>query len=981
MSSAEAYSACIALSTNSTVVGSVNDCVNWAGGNLTLTNAGSISSSTNPALTASASAATLTNNGLLSGTSFVALLNTASALTVVNNSRIISDTVAILNNATIVSLTNTASGTISGNMAGITNNLLINNLSNSGTLSGGVGINNIGSISNIGTLSNSGTISGTTLGIQNNGIITSLTNNTGGTISGSIAGVQNNNTLSSLVNNSVISGDVGVFNAGSMNTLSNTGDINGLSAGIRNTGLISGLVNSGSISGTSYGVHSDNGSQINFLMNSSTGVIEAGTAVLAGNLTPSGTININMLTNAGLISGTTNVGVGTSSNGSIGSLNNSGIITGAAGAIGNAGSIGSLVNSGTISSSGYAIYNAATGTLGPVTNSGLIAGMILNLSTSDLTINGGTGSIFGTLTGSSGSIDSASMGSLTSNSADLYFTSGNLLLNDNVRVGSFALRNTGSTLQVNNLVSITGNYTQSTAATLLIGVSDSAVSNGVTADTGYGRLVVSGAATIDSGSTVALKSLNTYKFASGQRYVVVTAAQNGTNYNAGTLNYLTSGYTGVTSGSVVNTGNTSNLVLTLSTPTTEIPGETTNPTNPGNPDTPTNPTNPGNPTNPATPTNPGFATTGNAISSLQGLQKYTGIAPGMLDLYNASLAIDSTGEANKVGEQLSPVQNSSASHVASIATFDAIGVVGQRVDAVRLAQSHGMTGVATGDDPTDWSAWGQVFGGHANQGMVDDVSGYKANYGGLVLGLDRSLTESWQVGGALTYSYTSVRGQDNLSGNKTGVDSYGLIGYAGYTGSPWFVNLTASVTQQRFDTTRNVDLTGYSDQASGKFNGQQYVTKAEFGYPLAVAESTTLTPLANLSYSYQTQDSYKESSNNGSALSVSGSHNNAVRSGMGARLEKSFETGVGDLVPYAQAIWTHQYNPQRTASTASYIAASAGETSFTTFGASPVEDTADLSVGATLVKSDTLSLNARYNVQLGEQYQGQTVSLQVRKAF
>ncbi|MEN3752069.1 autotransporter outer membrane beta-barrel domain-containing protein [Mangrovibacter sp. SLW1] len=416
---------------------------------------------------------------------------------------------------------------------------------------------------------------------------------------------------------------------------------------------------------------------------------------------------------------------------------------------------------------------------------------------------------------------------------------------------------------------------------------------------------------------------------------------------------------------MVDTGNTSNLVVTLGA------------------QTPSTPSAQGGDNNTSTPENTsnGFATTDNALSSLRGLQNYTGIATGLLDLYNASLAIDSTKEANRVGEQLSPVQNSSASQAASVATFGAVNVVSQRVDSIRLAQSHGMSGLAAGDAPDDWSAWGQVFGGHANQGMVDNVSGYKANYGGMVLGVDRLVGEAWRAGGALTYSYTSVRGQDNLYGNKTGVDSWGLIGYASYNGDPWYVNLSASASQQRYDTTRNVSMTGYSDRASGKFNGQQYVTNAEFGYPLSVADNTTLTPLASLNYSYQTIDSYKENSENGSALSVGGSHNNALRSGLGARLEQSFQTGFGDVVPFVQAIWTHQYNPQRSTTTASYIAATAGETNFTTFGASPVEDTADLSVGATLVKSDTLTLNARYNVQLGEQYQGQTVILQVRKQF
>lgn len=880
MSTTEVYAACINVGSSVTVVGSTG-CVNWSGGNMTLTSNGTLSSSSAAALTASALAETLTNSGLLYGTSFAALENTSNSLAVVNNTAMLSDTVGILNNSTILSLTNNAGGTISGNTAGIQNNTYIMSLSNGGIMTGGVGVSNTG---DIGTLSNTGSITGTTVGLQNNGTITSL-NNTTGTISGTTAGIQNNTAITSLINNSVITGGVGIGNAGNIGTLSNTGSITGTTAGIQNSGTTSSLINNSAIT--------------------------------------------------------------------------------AADAISNTGTLGTLVNNGSISGSGYAIYNTSTGIIGPVTNNGLIAGDISNLSSTGLTINGASGANQGTLTGASGNIDSASMGTIVNNAADLYFNSGNLLLNDNVNVGTFTLQNTGQTLQVNNPVSITGNYAQSSATTLLLGVGDSAVSNGATTDTGYGRLIVSGTATIGSGSTVSLKSLNAWRFASGQRYVVVSAAKSGTNFNASTLNYVITAYDGETTGSVVDTGNTSNLVVSL-----------------GN-QTPTTPQTPGGGDNPSTPgnTSNGFATTANALSSLRGLQNYTGIAPGLLDLYNASLAIDSTQEANRVGEQLSPVQNSGASHAASMATFGAVNVVSQRVDSIRLAQSHGMSGVAAGDSPDDWSAWGQVFGGHVNQGMVDNVSGYKANYGGLVLGGDRLVGEAWRMGGALTYSYTSVRNQDNLYGNKTGVDSWGVIGYASYTGDPWYVNLSASVTQQRYDTTRNVSMTGYSDRASGKFNGQQYVTNAEFGYPLLVADNTTLTPLASLNYSYQTTGSYKESSDNGSALSVGGSHNNAVRSGLGARLDKSFQTGFGDVVPFIQAVWTHQYNPQRSSTTASYIAATAGETNFTTFGASPVEDTADLSVGATLVKSDTLTLNARYNVQLGQQYQGQTVILQVRKQF
>lgn len=237
--------------------------------------------------------------------------------------------------------------------------------------------------------------------------------------------------------------------------------------------------------------------------------------------------------------------------GTIGTLTNGGIISG-----GNTGiynyyysAIGTLSNSGTISGGNYAIYNDATSTLGAIANAGVIAGNITNLSSQDLSISGGTGSTFGTLTGfASGTTGGVGTITNTNTASNVVFGSGNLVLNDSINVGSNTVNNTGATLQVNAPMSITGNYSQGTGATLLVGVSAGATSNGVLADTGYGRLVVSGNAAIAQGSAVGLTGQG-YAFAAGQRFVVVdAAATSGTNYNEGSLHYSASGFAGTITG-------------------------------------------------------------------------------------------------------------------------------------------------------------------------------------------------------------------------------------------------------------------------------------------------------------------------------------------------------------------------------------------------------------------------------------------------
>ncbi len=117
------------------------------------------------------------------------------------------------------------------------------------------------------------------------------------------------------------------------------------------------------------------------------------------------------------------------------------------------------------------------------------------------------------------------------------------------------------------------------------------------------------------------------------------------------------------------------------------------------------------------------------------------------------------------------------------------------------------------------------------------------------------------------------------------------------------------------------------------------------------------------------------------ALDVGSSHNQSVTSDIGARVEKTFNTRLGNLTPFVQASWIHQYDDRQMSSTATFGADSIGETQFTTKGASPVKDMAGIAIGSTLYNAQDLTLDARYDLQAGERYQAHTFSLRLRKTF
>lgn len=686
--------------------------------------------------------------------------------------------------------------------------------------------------------------------------------------------------------------------------------------------------------------------------------LSTGDAVLVN-----GGLSVGTLTNSGRIE---SLGGTAINNSGAMSLVNHGVIIGKRGVY-NTGTIGTLNNSGTIiglndvNGNGHAIYNQ--GVLRGIINSGTIAGDIVDDSGNDLVIYGGNGSTFGVLTGASAGLSANDIGTITSQS-NLQFNSGKLLLNDNITVGSLgsfsSVQNSGATLQINNSITIRGNYTQAAGASLLFGVADGASATGdpQTDAGGYGRLLVNGHVTLESGTAVGLRTTGSaYTFAQGQRYMVI-GAQDGahSNFNESTLNYSlnASGLT-LSGENVAMTGTPGANALVL---TVVAKNGASNAIN--------------------------MATTGDARSSLNGLFNYQGTDSQLMDLQRAGAALGTSGAANNGGAQLSPASSASAAAVASTgASQKVFEVVGNHLDALRTAQvGNGASGIATGEaGSTGGGLWGQAFGGSSRQDERDDIAGYHANYHGMLLGADVELNDSWRAGGLFSYSSTSVNNDGANKHNSADIDSYGLIAYATYTANPWYLNLSAGAVQHQYDSKRQISLIGFDGTARGDYDGMQYLAAVQAGYPIELGSKTTLTPIAGLTYSTLKLDSYTEKGGNGAALHVQSDDIDSLKSELGAKLERSFATSYGELIPSAQLTWRHEFRDEGLRSVANFSADVAGETSFASNGPSAISDTGVLSLGATLVRSERLSLSAKYTLEAGSGYTANTGNLQVRWNF
>lgn len=897
-------------------------------------------------------------------------------------------------------ITAAGSGIADGTAIQVTPSGQIGVLSNAGTLSAGAyGLYNQGTII---SLDNSGDIRAPTA-IGNTGLLSTLTNT--GTIVGSTIAIQNSGTLVSIGNSGLISAPTLIAGTGLIGTISNSGMLAGnITHEGGNLSIVGG-------SGSTVGTLSGYGGTFGTLNNSSgnlslsgnllvtddihvgshtlvaSGTLRIGdqlslfgnmqldsgatlaldtrgTLLVSGQTTLAGTISaridntgtylaggIRTLVSAGTLSDTSTVSINTPSalafDTTVTGTNllltyHNDYVGGVVSAVSNGLSIGGVdsavyiaagaalatfSNTGTLTGNLYAIESR--GTLGLLQNSGLVRGNILIQGGLSIAGNGGT------LTG--GTITAGNLG----------FSGGRQLLDDAITVGSGTVAVSNATLAVNRAVTIAGNYSQRASATLQVGVADGSSATGnLLADSGYGRLVVNGNANIDAGSGVLLARTGShYAFAQGQRYVVLAADSSGTDYHADALHYSAAGYAGSVTGAVVADGSNSDLVLTLGAAA-------------GN-----------------------SATEDNARQALGGLLNYHGTQSGLLDLYNAAIAAESgdSGAANRIGRQLSPAGSATAN------TALALAEAGAAADVLRnrLGQLRG-SGIATGDEAPDRSVWAQLYGGHVNQGDHDGTSGYSADFSGLLLGADRSFGERWHAGAAAVLSQSALAQTGANSGSSVHNHGYGIHGYAGYDADRWYLDLDAGIDRLQYNSLRLVSFGGFSSGAQGNYTGTQYALSAELGWPLRLDtwwHDTTLTPILDLAWTRLEQSGYTESGGNGAALTVGALGDNSVTSQLGARLAHAGDTAWGRLTPYLQLGWRHEYRNTRLQTTASFAADTTGTTSFTNEGAAPQRDMAVLALGATLAKTQRLSLSGQLQITGGASYAGQSLNLTVKYRF
>lgn len=341
--------------------------------------------------------------------------------------------------------------------------------------------------------------------------------------------------------------------------------------------------------------------------------------------------------------------------------------------------------------------------------------------------------------------------------------------------------------------------------------------------------------------------------------------------------------------------------------------------------------------------------------------------PELLELFtNANLGSDT--EVSDAASQTLPLLTGSG----SLAVRSALNGMNGAVQARQNAQ----LGLSSGDAMLqDQHIWLKPFGTWTEQDDRNGVSGYDAETGGLILGLDSTIGTDLQLGLAFAWSTTNVESTSDSAPQSLDIDSYQLIGY-GSLKLDQALDLTfqADIGQNHNDGERYISLTNataYSDYDS-------YTAHLGLGLVRSyrMTESNRATAGVTADYTWIRDDSYEENGADLLNLDVDSTTTEALVLGLEGKLyhslSESTELNAGLGVGY-------DLINENASVTASYAGAAGAQ--FTTEGLDPSPWNATAGLGLVHTADNGAEISANYAAEYRSDYLSQSASLKLRLAF
>ena len=271
-----------------------------------------------------------------------------------------------------------------------------------------------------------------------------------------------------------------------------------------------------------------------------------------------------------------------------------------------------------------------------------------------------------------------------------------------------------------------------------------------------------------------------------------------------------------------------------------------------------------------------------------------------------------------------------------------------------------------------WGVFVTGVGEFTNIGNTSNARGYDLTTGGFTIGVDYRVTPNFVIGLNTGYARTSADLTDN---GRVTVDGAKLGLYATYfTGTGFYADAAVSGGYNSYDTRRSaLQGTAYGSTKGGEFNAL-FAT----GYDWKTG-GLSIGPTASVQYTNVSLDSFRE---HGSLapLNIANQSGESLRTALGMKASYDIHAGGVIIRPEVRAAWQHEFGDSSFALD-SRFANGAGNT-FTVRGPEIGEDSLLLGAGVAVLWNERTSTYVYYDGELARSnYSSNNVSGGVRMSF
>ncbi|MGI9283383.1 MAG: hypothetical protein ACR2PX_27645 [Endozoicomonas sp.] len=186
--------------------------------------------------------------------------------------------------------------------------------------------------------------------------------------------------------------------------------------------------------------------------------------------------------------------------------------------------------------------------------------------------------------------------------------------------------------------------------------------------------------------------------------------------------------------------------------------------------------------------------------------------------------------------------------------------------------------------------WGQMMYLEGNHDEKNGSDGFNNRAGGIVLGIDSVVLDSFRLGIAATYGFGVV----NTEGDRS-TESHNFLGtvYGSWERGSYFVDILLTLGTAQNDTDKKVE----NQTVTGDYTSKQWNLKTVAGYRFPVGDSWEFTPIVEFNYGQVRFDAYDEKGTVGTEQKIEIQDYSALEMGLGFTLRGLFHNGSSYVEP------------------------------------------------------------------------------------